>query len=126
MLEHRREPMSVAGTVAGEYRPAVVGSQRQMNVARAARALVVFRHEGQAHALVGSDLFGTGLVDAVVVTGDQGLVVYERDLVLAEVALALGRLDPHAGAVHTVADASQHRLYPRRAEQRVVDVVLVG
>ena len=42
------------------------------------------------------DLLGGGLVDGVVVGGGQHLVVEEADLVLAEVALALGRLDVHA------------------------------
>ena len=44
---------------------------------------------------------------------------------LAEVALALGRLDHEPGAVHVVADGAQQRLDPAGAEQRVVDVVLV-
>jgi hypothetical protein len=61
----------------------------------------------------------------VVVAGDQRLVVEEADLLLAEVALALGGLDDHAGARHRVADAPQQRLDPGRAEQRVVDVVEV-
>ena len=53
-------------------------------------------------------------------------VVLERDLVLAEVALALGRLDLHAGVAHAEPDRAQQRLDPAGAEDRVVDVVLVG
>ena len=45
---------------------------------------------------------------------------------LAEVALALGVLDLHAGRLHVVADRAQQRLDARRAQQRVVDVVEVG
>ena len=44
---------------------------------------------------------------------------------LAEVALALRALDVHAGGVRRVADVAEHRLDPRGAEDRVVDVVLV-
>ena len=52
--------------------------------------------------------------------------VAEVDLVLAEVALALGVLDRHARAGHRVADPADQRLDARGAEQRVVDVVEVG
>ena len=45
---------------------------------------------------------------------------------LAEVALALRVLDRHPGGRHLVADPADQRLDPRRAEQRVVDVVEVG
>ena len=45
---------------------------------------------------------------------------------LAEVALALGVLDRHPRRGHLVADPADQRLDPRRAEQRVVDVVEVG
>jgi hypothetical protein len=40
----------------------------------------------------GGDLLGGRLVDRVVVGGDQDVVVQEADLVLPEVALALGAL----------------------------------
>jgi hypothetical protein len=39
------------------------------------------------------DLLGAVLVDRVLVGGSHHFVVLEGDLVLAEVALALGRLD---------------------------------
>ncbi len=44
------------------------------------------------HALLGGDLLGPELVDGVVVGRGQRVGVAERDLVLAEVALALGAL----------------------------------
>jgi hypothetical protein len=94
-------------------------------VAGVALPLVVLGHEREAHALLGRDLLGPGLVHDVVVAGGEGLGVAEGDLVLAEVALALGRLDVEAGAGHAVADAPQQALDPGRAGQRVVDVVLV-
>ena len=65
------------------------------------------------------------LVDGVVVARCEHLVVPEGDLVLAEVALALGRLDVQPGAAMLVADPAQQRLDPAGAEQRVVDVVQV-
>lgn len=94
-------------------------------MAGVALALVELGHEGQRDALLGGDLLGAGLVDRVLVAGDQGLVVAEGDLVLAGVALALGGLDGEAGAGHLVADAAQQWLDPAGAEHRVVDVVLV-
>jgi hypothetical protein len=97
-----------------------------VDVTRVALAFVVLGHEGQALAVLGRDLLGPGLVDRVVVAGGQRLVVPEGDLVLAEVALALGGLDVQAGALHRVADVPQQRLDPGGAEERVVDVVLVG
>ena len=72
------------------------------------------------------DLLRAGLVDRVVVAGGEHVGVAERDLVLAEVALALGRLDVHAGAGHAVAEPPQQRLDPGGAEDRVVHVVVVG
>ena len=83
-------------------------------------------HERQAHAVLGGDLLGPGLVDRVVVAGGHRLGVPERDLVLAEVALALGRFHVQPGPGHAVADPAQQRLDPRRAQDRVVDVVGVG
>ena len=66
-----------------------------------------------AHALLGGDLLGAGLVDDVVVAGGQRVVVAERDLVLAEVALALGATRPCSPAAgHLVADPAQQRLDP--------------
>ena len=55
----------------------------------------------------------------------QGIGVAEVDLVLAEVALALGVLDRQSRPLHRVADPPDQRLDPRRAEHRVVDVVEV-
>lgn len=94
-------------------------------MAGVALALVVLRHEGERDALLGGDLLGAGLVDGVLVAGDEGLVVLEGDLVLAGVALALGGLDDEARGLHVVADAAQERLDPSRPQYRVVDVVLV-
>ena len=94
-------------------------------MAGAALALVELRHERQRLALLGGDLLGHGLVDRVVVAGGQCVGVQEPDLVLAEVALALGALDVQPGVVHDVADLPQKRLDAGRADDRVVDVVLV-
>ena len=97
-----------------------------MDVAGVALALVVLGHERQGLAVLSGDLLGAVLVDGVVVGGSHHLVVLEGDLVLAEVALALGRLDHESRAEHAVADVAQERLDPAGAEQGVVDVVLVG
>ena len=105
--------------------PSRVG-EREVDVARVALALVELRHEADRHALLGGDLLGAVLVDRVVVGGAQRVRVAEVDLVLAEVALALGVLDRQPGAGHRVADPADQRLDPRGAEQRVVDVVEVG
>ena len=96
-----------------------------MDVAGAALALVVLRHERDRLALLGRDLLGGGLVDRVVVGRGEGVGVEEPDLVLAEVALALGALDVEAGVVHVVADRAEQRLRPSGPHDRVVDVVLV-
>ena len=103
----------------------LLAAQRQVDVTRAALTLVELRHERDRLAVQGGDLLGRVLVDAVVVGGRQRLVVEEADLVLAEVALALRALHPHPGVVHVVADVAQQRLDPARAQDRVVDVVLV-
>ena len=95
-------------------------------MAGVALAGVRLGHEGNAHAFLGGDLLGPGLVDRVVVAGGGRLGVPERDLVLAEVAFALGRLHVQAGPGHLVADPAQQRLDPRRAQDRVVHVVGVG
>jgi hypothetical protein len=97
-----------------------------VDVAGVALALVVLRHVGDRHALLVGDLLGAVLVDRVLVGGPQHRAVAEVDLVLAEVALALGVLDAHPGVVHAVADAAQQRLDAGGAEHRVVDVVEVG
>ena len=76
--------------------------------------------------MLGGDLLGGVLVDGVVVGRGQRVGVEEADLVLAEVALALGALDVEPGGVHVVADVAQQRLDAGGAEDRVVDVVLVG
>ncbi len=94
-------------------------------MARAALALVVLGHEGDRLSLLGGDLLGGVLVDHVVVRGLERLGVEEPDLVLAEVALALGALDVEPGVEHVGADRAQQRLGPAGAEDRVVDVVLV-
>ena len=120
LLEHRGRAVALV-----EHDPAVVAAQAHVDVAGVALALVELRHEGQRLAVLRGDLLRAVLVDRVVVGGADHLVVLEGDLVLAEVALALGRLDHEPGAVHAVADVAQQRLDPARAEQRVVDVVLV-
>ncbi len=72
------------------------------------------------------DHLGAGLVYRVVVGGGQHVVEEEADLVLAEIALTLGRLDHHARGIHVAADPLQQRLDPARTHDRVVNVVLVG
>ena len=96
-----------------------------MDVARVALALVVLGHEADRHALLVGDLLGPVLVDRVLVGGLEHRSVGEVDLVLAEVALALGVLHPQPGARHPVADPPEQRLDARGAEHRVVDVVEV-
>ena len=76
--------------------------------------------------LLGGDLLGPVLVDRMLVGGLERLAVAEVDLVLAEVALALGGLDGQTCRGHLVANPPDQRLDPRGAEQRVVDVVEVG
>ena len=56
------------------------------------------------------NLFGASLVDAVLVAGLDRLVIDEGNLVLAQVALTLGRLDPQTRPVHPVADVAHQRL----------------
>ena len=121
LAERRTCPSPSAITVV-----AVGAAEAAVDVAGVALARVELGHEGQRHALLGGDLLGAVLVDDVVVAGAERLGVAERDLVLAEVALALGRLDVQPGAGHLVADPAQQRLDPRGAQHRVVDVVLVG
>ena len=112
--------------VVREQRRVVVAAQREVDVARVALALVELGHVRDRHALLGGDLLGAVLVDRVLVGDLEHGAVREVDLVLAEVALALGVLHAHAGAEHPVADAAHQRLDARRAEDRVVDVVEVG
>ncbi len=114
-----------AGGVVPEDQRTVVPAQRQVDVAGVALPLVVLRHERDRLAVLGRDLLRGVLVDDVVVGGGQRIGVPERDLVLAEVALALRGLHHGAGRVHDVADLAQQRLDAGRAEDRVVDVVLV-
>jgi hypothetical protein len=97
-----------------------------VDVAGVSLALVRLGHERDAHAVLGRDLLGAGLVDRVVVAGRDRFGVTERDLVLAQVALALGRLHVQPGAGHRVADPPQQRLDPPGAQDRVVHVVLVA
>jgi hypothetical protein len=120
-------PADVGQPVAvGEHHRAVRAAEAAVHVAGVALARVELGHEGQGHALLGGDLLGAVLVDDVAVTGPARLVVEEGDLVLTQVALALGRLHHQPGAGHVVADPPQQRLDPRGAQHRVVDVVLVG
>ena len=112
--------------VAGHDRLAVATADRQVDVARVALTGVGLGHEGQAHALLPRDLLRSGLVDGMVVARDQRLGVAERDLVLAQVALALGRLHLEPGARHPVPQPAQQRLDLRGAHDRVVHVVGVG
>ena len=117
-------PSAVFGV--GEHRAAVLAAQRNVDVAAVSFALIEFRHEGQALAVLIGDLLGAVLVDGVVVAGDPRVVVAERDLLLPEVALALDALAVHARAVHAQPDIAQQRLHPGRRVHRVVDVVVGG
>ncbi len=94
-------------------------------MAGVALAGVRLGHECEAHAVLCRDLLGTCLVNRMVVAGGQRVGVAERDLVLAQVALALGRLDVHARAGHAQPDAAHQRLHPAGAEDGVVHVVQV-
>lgn len=79
--------------VVGEHRGAVAVPQRQVDVATVAFALVVFRHERKAFAVLVGDFLGAVFVDRVVVAGDHGLVVAKPDLLLTVVAFALDGLE---------------------------------
>jgi hypothetical protein len=109
----------------GEHRRAVLPAHGEVDVARVALTLVVLGHERDRHALLGGDLLGGVLVDRVRVGSGERALVGEVDLVLAEVALALGVLDREARAGHLAPDAADQRLHARRAEHGVVDVVEV-
>ena len=111
--------------IRGEGVAAFLLRQRAVDVARAALGLVELGHEGDRHLLLGGDLLGAVLVDDVTVSGLERLAVLEVDLVLAEVALALGVLDLQPGGPHLVSDPADQRFDARRAQQRVVDVVEV-
>ena len=78
---------------------AVGCAQREVDVTAIAFALIVFRHERQALAVLVGDFLGAVLVDGVVVAGDQRVVVAEPDLLLAPVALALDGLEVQARTV---------------------------
>ena len=95
-------------------------------MAAVAFALIEFGHEGQGFAVLVGDLLGPVLVDGVVVTGDQGIVVAKGDLLLAQVALPLHTLAVHSGTLHAEADIAQQGLHPGRRQHRVVDVVVGG
>ena len=101
-------------------------AQREVDVAGVALPLVELGHEGEAVILLRGDLLGAGLEEGVLVGLGEGLGVPEGDLVLAVVALPLGRLDEHPGPRHPESDPAKERLDPAGAEQRVVDVVEVG
>jgi hypothetical protein len=108
-----------------EHVVAAVGLQRAVDVARVALQLVELRDERDRHVFLRRDLLRAVLVDDVVVRRAERVREVEVDLVLAEVALALRVLHPHARAHHRVADAPDQRLDARGAEHRVVDVVEV-
>jgi hypothetical protein len=92
----------------------VLAAQRQVDVARVALALVELRHERDRVALLGRELLGAVLVDRVRVGGRQRVLVGEVDLVLAEVALALGVLDREPAA------AISRRIRPSSGSSREV------
>ena len=84
-----------------------VAAHRQVDVAAVALALVELRHEGQRLAVLLGDRLGAVLVDRVLVGRLEHLGVAERDLLLAEVALALDALAVHSRAVHRRARMSR-------------------
>ena len=106
-----RKRSNVSGSSAKSAEPSLA-LQRQVDVARVALALVELRHEADRHPLLVGDLLGAVLEDAVLVGRAQDVGVAEVDLVLAEVALALGVLHDQAGGAHLVADAAD-RAAPR-------------
>ena len=117
---------SPCGPVPGHHRRPVVFPDRQVDVAGVAFPRVRLGHERDAHALRVGDLLGPGLVDRMVVARRHGLGVPEGDLVLAQVALALGRLDLEARPGHAVAEPAEQRLDPGGPQDGVIDVVGVG
>ena len=103
----------------------VISAEGQVDVAGVPLALVELGHEGERHALLRRDDLRPGLVDDVVIACAEGVSVPKRDLMLAEVALALRALDDHPGLVHLIANPSEEWFDPGAAEHRVVDVVEV-
>jgi hypothetical protein len=97
-----------------------------VDVAGVALALVELGHKGDGVSFLSRYLLRAVLVDRVSVCGREGAVELEVDLVLPEVALALGVLHREPGRSHGVPDAPQQRLDARRPEQRVVHIVVVG
>jgi hypothetical protein len=97
-----------------------------VDVAGVSLALVGLGHERDGHSFLRGDFLRAVLVNAVVVGARECLRVLERDLVLTEIAFALGAFRSEAGASHVVADPAQQWLDPGRTQQRVVDVVEVG
>ena len=122
--EHRRH--SVRAGLVGEDRRPVLATQRDVDMAAVAFAFIEFRHERQALAVLIGDLLGTVLVDGVVVAGGAGMVVPERDLLLAQVALALDAFAVQSGTLHAQTDVAQQRLHPGGRHHGVVDVVVAG
>ena len=98
----------------------------QVTVAAVACAVVELGHEREALAVLVGDLLGPVVVGRVVVAGGDHLVVAERHLLLAEVALALRTLAVRAGAVHAEPDRPHQWLHPAAGTDRVVDVVTRG
>jgi len=86
--------------VTGEDRLALLVAKREVDVAGVSLALVVLGHEGNAAALLGGDLLRAELEQSVLVALVGQFRVFERDLVLAVVALTFERLDNHPGAPH--------------------------
>ena len=86
---------------------AVGPAQRQVNVTGIAFTFIVFGHERERLFVLGGNLLGGSLVDAVVVCRHERFVIDEADLVLAEIAFAFGAFDVHAGREHVIADVAE-------------------
>src|SRR5215211_44846 len=104
----------------------VLAAQAQVDVAGVPLELIELGHKGYRAALLGGDLLGAVLVDRVPVRGRERAVELEVDLVLPVVALALGVLNREPRPRHRVPYAPQERLDARRAQKRVVHVVVIG
>jgi hypothetical protein len=122
LLHESRESIFAAS---GHDHIALSRAEAQVDVARGALLLVVFGHESDRLPVLGGDLLRPVLVDRVVVAGFEGGLVAECDLVLTEVAFALGPFDEEPSPSHRIANVAQERFDSGGAEEGVVDVVLV-
>jgi hypothetical protein len=82
----------------------------------------VFRHEGQAMPRRMGDFLAGVLGDRVHVGGIKGVGIFDVDLLLPRLGLALGIFHRDAGAIQPVADRPHHRFLFGGAKDRVIGI----